>query len=107
MTNDAKATAAVDPAAFGFICVQAVPALAQPHLAYDLGPAPQRIFELCGILATPAGGIIKPLAPLRRSQGKEGDMTERDLTGREDRLIGLCLAATAIIVVFIFILSTA
>jgi hypothetical protein len=33
-------------------------------------------------------------------------MTERDLTGR-DRLIGLCLAATAIIVVFIFILSTA
>jgi hypothetical protein len=34
-------------------------------------------------------------------------MTEHDLTGREDRLIRLCLAATAIIVVFIFILSTA
>jgi hypothetical protein len=43
------------------------------------------------------------LAPLP----KEGAMTERDLTRREDRLIGLCLAATAIIVVFIFILSTA
>ena len=38
---------------------------------------------------------------------KEGAMTERDLTRREDRLIGLCLAATAIIVVFISILSTA
>ena len=64
------------------------------------------------ILATPSGGIICTkstvvpaalLAPLP----KEGAMTERDLTRREDRLIGLCLAATAIIVVFIFILSTA
>jgi hypothetical protein len=33
-------------------------------------------------------------------------MTERDLTRREDRLIGLCLAATAIIVVFTFILTS-
>jgi hypothetical protein len=30
-------------------------------------------------------------------------MAERDLTAREDRFIGLCLAALAIIVVFIFV----
>jgi hypothetical protein len=33
-------------------------------------------------------------------------MTERDLTAREDRIIGLCLAALAIIIVFIFIVTT-
>jgi hypothetical protein len=33
-------------------------------------------------------------------------VAERDLTAREDRLIGLCLAAVAIIVVFIFIVTT-
>jgi hypothetical protein len=33
-------------------------------------------------------------------------MAERDLTGRQDRFIGLCLAAVAIIVVFIFIVTT-
>jgi len=32
-------------------------------------------------------------------------MAERDLTAREDRFIGLCLAAAAIIVVFIFVMS--
>ena len=32
-------------------------------------------------------------------------MAERDLTAREDRLIGLCLGAMTIIIVFIFILS--
>jgi hypothetical protein len=42
--------------------------------------------------------------PWRRSQ-KEGAMTERNLTEREDRLVGLFLAALAIIVVFIFITS--
>jgi hypothetical protein len=33
-------------------------------------------------------------------------MTERDLTEREDRLIGICLVATAILVVFAFILTS-
>ena len=32
-------------------------------------------------------------------------MAERDLTAREDRFITLCLVATAIMVVFIFIVS--
>ena len=30
-------------------------------------------------------------------------MAERDLTAREDRFIGLCLAAAAIILLFVFI----
>jgi len=33
-------------------------------------------------------------------------MAERDLTAREDRFLGLCLAAAAVIVVFIFIVSS-
>jgi hypothetical protein len=33
-------------------------------------------------------------------------MTDRDLTEREDRFMGICLAALAIIVIFVFILST-
>jgi hypothetical protein len=33
-------------------------------------------------------------------------MTERDFTAREDRFVGVCLAAAAIILVFIFVLST-
>jgi hypothetical protein len=33
-------------------------------------------------------------------------MAERDLTAREDRFIGLCLAAVTMIVFFIFILSS-
>jgi hypothetical protein len=32
-------------------------------------------------------------------------MAERDLTAREDRFIGLCLMAAAIILVFIFAMS--
>jgi hypothetical protein len=32
-------------------------------------------------------------------------MAERDLTAREDRFIGLCLTAAAIIVFFVFIVS--
>ena len=32
-------------------------------------------------------------------------MAERDLTAREDRFIGLCLAAAAIIIVFIYLVS--
>jgi uncharacterized protein YjeT (DUF2065 family) len=32
-------------------------------------------------------------------------MAEHDLTAREDRLIGLCLMAAGIIVVFIYIVS--
>jgi hypothetical protein len=32
-------------------------------------------------------------------------MTERDLTAREDRFIGVCLAAAGIIVFFVFIVS--
>ena len=42
-----------------------------------------------------------PLAPL----SKGGAMTERNFTEREDRLVGICLAALAIIVVFIFVTS--
>jgi hypothetical protein len=34
-------------------------------------------------------------------------MTERNLTAREDRFIGLCLAAAAIILLFVFIVSYA
>jgi hypothetical protein len=33
-------------------------------------------------------------------------MAERDLTAREDRFIGLCLGALAIIMIFLFILTT-
>jgi hypothetical protein len=33
-------------------------------------------------------------------------MAERDLTAREDRFIGLCLVALAIIIVFLFIVTT-
>jgi hypothetical protein len=33
-------------------------------------------------------------------------MVERDLTAREDRFLGLCLVAVAIIFVFIFIVSS-
>jgi hypothetical protein len=33
-------------------------------------------------------------------------MAERDLTAREDRFLGLCLAAVAIIVVFILVLTS-
>jgi hypothetical protein len=32
-------------------------------------------------------------------------MAERDLTAREDRFIGLCLGAVAIILLFVFIVS--
>jgi hypothetical protein len=32
-------------------------------------------------------------------------MAERDLTAREDRVVGLCLAAAAIILVFMFIVT--
>ena len=62
------------------------------------------------ILATPVGGIIGANLPCctgcpwRRSQ-KEGAMTEHNFTEREDRLVGICLAALAIIVVFIFVTS--
>jgi hypothetical protein len=34
-----------------------------------------------------------------------GTMAEHDLTEREDRFVGLCLAAAAIVFVFIFIVS--
>jgi hypothetical protein len=34
-------------------------------------------------------------------------MAERNLTAREDRFIGLCLVAAAIIVIFTFIVSYA
>jgi hypothetical protein len=34
-----------------------------------------------------------------------GTMAERDLTAREDRFIGLCLLAAAIVVIFAFIIS--
>jgi hypothetical protein len=43
-----------------------------------------------------------PLAPLP----KEGAMAERDLTEREDRLVVFWLTAMAIVLVFVFILST-
>jgi hypothetical protein len=33
-------------------------------------------------------------------------MAERDLTAREDRFVGLCLAAAAIVILFIFIVSS-
>jgi hypothetical protein len=70
-----------------------------------------RLFAQCVNFATPAVVLCPwwPIAPLdsprRRSHG-EGAMTERDLTAREDRLIGLCLAALAIIFVFLFIATT-
>ena len=32
-------------------------------------------------------------------------MAERDLTAREDRFVGLCLAAAAILIIFIFVLT--
>jgi hypothetical protein len=32
-------------------------------------------------------------------------MAQRDITAREDRVIGLCLAAAAILLVFIFIVT--
>jgi hypothetical protein len=33
-------------------------------------------------------------------------MTDRELTAREDRFMGICLTAIAVVVIFIFILST-
>jgi hypothetical protein len=56
------------------------------------------LFLGCGIFATPAGSMIHTL-----DSGQA--MSERDLTAHEDRLIGLCLTAAAIIVVFAFVLS--
>jgi hypothetical protein len=70
-----------------------------------------RFFLRRVILATPAGVIIHltfappiPAVPLP----KEGAMTERDLTEREDRLLIFWLTAMAIVLVFVFvfILST-
>jgi hypothetical protein len=52
----------------------------------------------CVIFATPACCIIL-------AQGGR-IMAERDLTAREDRFLGLCLVAAAIMVVFIFIVTT-
>jgi hypothetical protein len=43
---------------------------------------------------------------LRHRADGRGTMAERDLTAREDRFIGLCLAAVAIIIVFVFIVTT-
>jgi hypothetical protein len=42
-------------------------------------------------------------APFRQAAP---DMAERDLTAREDRFIGLCLVELAIIIVFLFIVTT-
>jgi hypothetical protein len=47
---------------------------------------------------------VLPSFPWHRSQ-KEGAMTESNLTEREDRIVGIFLAALAIIVVFIFVAS--
>jgi hypothetical protein len=33
-------------------------------------------------------------------------MAERDLTAREDRFVGLCLAAVTIIIIFIFVMAS-
>jgi hypothetical protein len=56
-----------------------------------------RKFLGCVIFATLAGSMIHPWI-----RGEA--MSERDLTAREDRFLGLCLVAGAIIVVFAFIL---
>jgi hypothetical protein len=81
-------------------------------------PARSREFRPCDYsrgcvnLVTPAGGIMPPFGDHRAAfvaRGaalKGGAMTERDFTAREDRFVGVCLAAAAIILVFIFVLST-
>ena len=48
----------------------------------------------------------RPLYDCGTGSDGRGTMAERDLTAREDRFIGLCLAAVAIIIVFIFIVTT-
>ena len=40
-----------------------------------------------------------------RYRAGRGTMAKHDLTEREDRFVGLCLAAAAIVVVFIYIVS--
>jgi hypothetical protein len=47
----------------------------------------------------------RPLYRCGTGSDGRGTMAERDLTAREDRFIGLCLVALAIILVFIFILT--
>jgi hypothetical protein len=51
-------------------------------------------------------GHARPLYHCGTGFDGRGTMAERDLTAREDRFIGLCLAAVAIIIVFIFIVTT-
>jgi hypothetical protein len=62
------------------------------------------------IPATAAGGIIALVtycaANCRGTALEGGAMTDHELTAREDRLVGICLTAVAIIVVLVFILST-
>jgi hypothetical protein len=48
----------------------------------------------------------RPLYHCGTGSDGRGTMAERDLTAREDRFIGLCLAAVAIIIVFIFIATS-
>jgi hypothetical protein len=43
--------------------------------------------------------------PLYHCRRRDGAMAEPNLTAREDRFIGLCLAAAAMIVIFVFIVS--
>jgi hypothetical protein len=63
-------------------------------------PGTDRVYS-CGVSVLP-----RPPVVLSLSQGREGAaMTERDLTAREDRFLGLCLAAAAIIVIFVVIVS--
>jgi hypothetical protein len=65
-----------------------------------------------GIATSIFGGLKFRFGPVDRADGNsrpgEGRETvaERDLTAREDRFIGLCLAVVAIIIVFIFIVTT-
>jgi hypothetical protein len=47
----------------------------------------------------------RPLYPCGTGSRGGGAMAERDLPAQEDRFIGLCLAAAAIIIVFIYLVS--
>jgi hypothetical protein len=67
--------------------------------SFSNGDRPAFILALCGFCHA------RPLYHRGTGFDGRGTMAERDLTAREDRFIGLCLAAAAIIVVFILVMS--
>jgi hypothetical protein len=68
--------------------------------AQEASEGPAFILGLCDFC------YARPLYHCGTGSDGRGTVAERDLTAREDRFIGLCLAAVAVIIVFIFIVTT-